>query len=161
MTEALFSILFFLATLNRKKTTIVIGMSTRAYIQGLSSIGPILVKIFEVVERGAPVELRGQDREPLGDDLDDELPHEGEPKRGFCNVKPGSMNASVLCVIFAAIQRCGHRVDDDPPMTLTSSTSWKMVCAAQSVRLAIRRCACHLRVVREGWSQMKSALMCY
>ena len=33
------------------------GMSTRAHIQSLSSIGPILVKIFEVVERWVPVEV--------------------------------------------------------------------------------------------------------
>ena len=33
------------------------GMSTRAHIQSLSSIGPILVQIFEVVERWAPVEV--------------------------------------------------------------------------------------------------------
>jgi hypothetical protein len=32
-------------------------MSTRAHIQSLSSIGPILVKIFEVVERWVPVEV--------------------------------------------------------------------------------------------------------
>ena len=33
------------------------GMSTRAHIQSLSSIEPILVKIFEVVERWVPVEV--------------------------------------------------------------------------------------------------------
>ena len=33
------------------------GMSTRAHIQNLSSIGPILVQIFEVVERWVPVEV--------------------------------------------------------------------------------------------------------
>ena len=33
------------------------GMSTRAHIQSLSSIGPILVNIFEVVERWVPVEV--------------------------------------------------------------------------------------------------------
>ena len=37
------------------------GMSTRAHIQSLSSIGPILVKIFEVVERWVPVEVRVHD----------------------------------------------------------------------------------------------------
>ena len=53
VTEALFSISFSLQ-LNTKKTTIV---STRAHIQSLSSIGPILVKIFEVVERWVLVEV--------------------------------------------------------------------------------------------------------
>ena len=33
------------------------GMSTRAHIQSLSSIEPILVKIFEVVERWVLVEV--------------------------------------------------------------------------------------------------------
>jgi hypothetical protein len=48
--------LIFLVTLY-KKTTIVIRMSTRAYIQSLSSIGPIFgEKIFEVVERWAAVD---------------------------------------------------------------------------------------------------------
>jgi hypothetical protein len=32
-------------------------MSTRAHIQILSSIGPILMKIFEVVERWVPVDV--------------------------------------------------------------------------------------------------------
>ena len=33
------------------------GMSTRVHIQSLSSNGPVLVKIFEVVERWVPVEV--------------------------------------------------------------------------------------------------------
>ena len=33
------------------------GMSTRAHIQSSSSIWPILVKIYEVVERWVPVEV--------------------------------------------------------------------------------------------------------
>ena len=38
------------------------GMSTRAHIQSLSSIEPILVNIFEVVERWVPVEVWVHDR---------------------------------------------------------------------------------------------------
>ena len=41
------------------------GMSTRAHIQSLSSIVPILVKIFEVVERWVPVEVWVHDSSPL------------------------------------------------------------------------------------------------
>ena len=40
------------------------GMSTRAHLQSLSSIGPILVKIFEVVERWVPVEVWVHDSTP-------------------------------------------------------------------------------------------------
>jgi hypothetical protein len=55
--------------------------------------------------------------EPVGEDLDDELQHEGEPEpkcAAFSNVKPRFTDASVLCVMFAAIHSCGQRVDDDP-----------------------------------------------
>jgi hypothetical protein len=57
VTEALFLISFTSRLYTKKKNTIVIIMSTTVHIQSLSSIGPFLVKIFEVVERWVPVDV--------------------------------------------------------------------------------------------------------
>ena len=52
------------------------GMSTRIHIQSLSSIGPMLVKIFEVVERWVPVEV---------------WEHDSNRSKGGSRLKCGSM----------------------------------------------------------------------
>jgi hypothetical protein len=47
----------FLATLHQKNTVIVIIIYTTAHAQSLSSFGPNLVEIFEVVERWVVVDV--------------------------------------------------------------------------------------------------------
>jgi len=47
----------FLATLHQKNTAIVIMIYTTAHVQSLSSFGPNLVEIFEVVERWVVVDV--------------------------------------------------------------------------------------------------------
>ena len=47
----------FFANLHQKNTAIVIRIYTTAHVQNLSSFGPNLVEIFEVVERWVVVDV--------------------------------------------------------------------------------------------------------